>query len=589
MRQRRVASALAIPLVLAFVAASCGSDDSSGGDTDTGGEIATVDDTTAVEDTEAPDDAVTATTEEKVQTSVVESTETPEYGGTVTVGLEAETTGLRPWEDIGSASYVNIAHTIFDRLMARNVDGEYEPYLAERLESNADFTEWTMTLRPGVSFSNGSALTAQSIADMFPFQQEGSSASGAVVSSNLIAVEAVDDLTVKYTLSAPTTTFPSFLEGAGLGTVFDPVAAADEAAWADNPIGTGPFVLEKRDINNETIVVKNPNYWRTDADGMQLPYLDSVSFRPIPDEGTRLNALVSDSDPVNAMMTLRAATIGDARGKSGITLNEASGNEVQAHFYNTLRPPFDDLRVRQALNKMTAQDNVIEALGGIGEPATHWQAPGSPYWSQAAADAYLGFDFEAGRALLQEYIDDPARSDGKSPGAKIDVDLQCPPDPTLIAAMQVIQQVWTQSELVNVNLTQFDQQTHIDMALNDDTGVHCWRMSGQGDPFGTVGNYLAPPETATLNVSNYFDQQLVDWVAEGSATADLATRQDLYSNIMTKMNELALWSYYAHTATLIATTPDVKGLVNWTLPSGSLGTGVEDAITRWSDVWISQG
>ena len=58
---------------------------------------------------------------------------------------------------------------------------------------------------------------------------------------------------------------------------------------------------------------------------------------------------------------------------------------------------------------------------------------------------------------------------------------------------------------------------------------------------------------------------------------------------MTKMNELALWSYYAHTATLIATTPDVKGLVNWTLPSGSLGTGVQDAITRWSDVWISQG
>ena len=220
-------------------------------------------------------------------------------------------------------------------------------------------------------------------------------------------------------------------------------------------------MLEKRDINNETIVVKNPNYWRTDADGMQLPYLDSVTFRPIPDETTRLNALLSDSDPVNAMMTLRAATIRDAREKSGITLNEASGNEVGAHFYNTLRPPFDDLRVRQGLNKMTAQDNVNEALGGIGEPGTQWVAPGTAYWSQAAADAYLGFDFEGGKALLQEYIDDPARSDGKSPGDKMDVDLQCPPDPTLIAAMQVIQQVWTQSELVNVNLTQFDQATHI--------------------------------------------------------------------------------------------------------------------------------
>ncbi len=227
----------------------------------------------------------------------------------------------------------------------------------------------------------------------------------------------------------------------------------------------------------------------------------------------------------------------DARDESGITLNEAAGNEVGAHFYNTLRPPFDDLRVRQGLNKMVDQDNVIEALGGIGQAGTHWQAPGSPYWSQAAADAFVGFDFDGGKALLQEYVDDPARSDGKSPGDKLDVDLQCPPDPTLIAAMQVIQQVWTQSELVNVNLTQFDQATHIDMALTDDTGAHCWRMSGQGDPFGTVGPYISPPETATLNVANYFDQQLVDWAAEGGATNDLATRQDLYSKIMTRMNE----------------------------------------------------
>ena len=440
-----------------------------------------------------------------------------------------------------------------------------------------------------MSFSNGTPLTAESIAGMFPFQQEGSSASGSVSSSNLVAVEAIDDLTVKYTLSAPTATFPSFLAGAGMGTVFDPVAAADEAGWADNPIGTGPFVLESRDINNETIVAKNPNYWRTDADGMQLPYLDSVSFRPIPDEGTRLNALLSESDPVNAMITLRAATIRDARAESGITLYEASGNEVGSLTYNTQRPPFDDLRVRQGLNKMVDQNNVNEALGGIGTPGTQWVSPEDPYYSQDAADAYLTFDFEGGKALLQDYVDDPARSDGRSPGDKLDVPLQCPPDPTLIAAMQVVEQVWTASELVDVSLTQFDQATHIDLALNDEHAAHCWRQGGQGDPFGTVGPYIAPPEASSLNISNYFDQQLADWAAEGGATDDLATRQDRYSKIMTELNDKAVWSYFAHTATLIATTPDVKGLVSWTLPSGSLGIGVQEAITRWADVWISQG
>ena len=323
------------------------------------------------------------------------------------------------------------------------------------------------------------------------------------------------------------------------------------------------------------------------------PYLDSVAFRPIPDEGTRLDALLSDSDPVNAMMTLRSATIRDARAESGISLNEAAGNEVGAAFYNTARPPFDDVRVRRGLNKMIDQNNVIKALGGDWHRRAR-RPSGShldyPYWSKEAADAFLTFDFEGGKALLQEYVDDPNRSDGKSVGDKIDVPLQCPPDPTLIAAMQVIQQVWVASELVNVDLTQFDQPTHVKMALDlDDTGAHCWRMSGQGDVFQIVSPYIASPDTSGYNVPNYLDQEMIDWASEGAATNDLETRKELFSKIMTRMNELALWTYFGHTTTLIATDPDVKGLVNWTLPSGNLGIGVEAAETRWGDVYISQG
>jgi len=94
------------------------------------------------------------------------------------------------------------------------------------------------------------------------------------------------------------------------------------------------------------------------------------------------------------------------------------------------------------------------------------------------ADSYPVFNFEEGTALLPVYIDDPARSDGKAPGEKIDVELSCPRDPTLIAAMQVIEQVWSGSELVNVSLTQFDQATHINNAIADSHKAPCWRWSG---------------------------------------------------------------------------------------------------------------
>ena len=237
--------------------------------------------------------------------------------------------------------------------------------------------------------------------------------------------------------------------------------------YSTAPIGTGPFVIANRDQDNETIVERNPDYWYTDVDGNQLPFLDSVSFRPIPDEGTRLDALISGT--TNAAQSLRQGTIRDARQESGIELIEFQGNSTGGGMFNTEQVPFDDVRVRTGLIYMNNQENVIEALGGAGIslPTSQFFSADSPWWTQEAEDAYKKFDFEAGKALVQEYVDDPARSDGKAPGEKIDVELSCPPDPTLIAAMQVAEQVWTGSELVNVTLTQFDQATHINNAISD--------------------------------------------------------------------------------------------------------------------------
>ena len=441
MRQRRVVTALAIPLVLAFVAASCGSDDSSS-DTDTGGDTTEAPDAT---DGEGGDDGgEPAATVPDVDTSVAEETEEAVYGGTVTIGLEADATGLRPWEDSCSSPCYTIMRSIYDPLFDQSAEGTYEPFLAESIESNDDFTVWTMTLRPDVTFHNGTPLTAQTIADMFPLQLAGAAGQSGITGASLEGVTAIDDLTVEYTLSAPNVAFPGALATAPIGFPFDPAAAAaDSAGYSTNPIGTGPFVMANRDQDNETVVERNPDYWYVDTDGNQLPFLDSVSFRPTPDEGTRLDALLAGT--TNAMQSLRQGTIRDAREESGIELIEFQGNSTGGGMFNTEQVPFDDVRVRTGLIYMNNQENVIEALGGAGIslPTSQFFSADSPWWTQEAEDAYKKFDFEAGKALIQEYVDDPARSDGKAPGEKIDVELSCPPDPTLIAAMQVAEQVWT--------------------------------------------------------------------------------------------------------------------------------------------------
>ncbi|HYN32876.1 MAG TPA: ABC transporter substrate-binding protein [Ilumatobacteraceae bacterium] len=584
MRQRRVLTALAIPLVFAFVAASCGSDDSSS------------DGTTASDGTEATDEETTDGTEapvvapEEVDTSIVENTEEVVMGGSVTIGLEAEATGLRPWEDGLSEPAYNIAYAIYDALMTSQASGGYGPYLAESLEPNADFTVWTMKLRPDITFHNGTPLTAQTIVDMFPIQQAGAQGSAAIASATLTGVTAVDELTVDYTLSAPNSAFAAALSLAPLGMPFDPAAAtADSAGYSINPIGTGPFVMKSRDIDNETVVERNPDYWRTDAEGNQLPYLDSISFRPIPDEGTRLDALLSGT--VTAIQSLRQGTIRDARDAGGdIEIIEFQGNSTGAGHFNTLKPPVDDVRVRRGLNYMNNQDAVIEALGGTGIslPSTQWFSADDPYWTQEAADAYASFDFDAGKASLQEYIDDPARSDGKAPGEKIDVELSCPPDPTLIAAMQVIEQVWSGSEQVNVTLTQFDQSTHINNALTDLHQAHCWRFGLQGDPAAGINPFVADPEVSSTNVSNYVDPEMQAWALEATTTDDFETRKDLYSKIMVRINELALTWYSGGTAVMIAHAPNIKGINSWTLPSGELGDGIAGASFLWDEVFVSE-
>jgi peptide/nickel transport system substrate-binding protein len=251
---------------------------------------------------------------------------------------------------------------------------------------------------------------------------------------------------------------------------------------------------------------------------------------------------------------------------------------------------------------MSNQDAVIEALGGTGIslPGTQWFSPDSVWYSETVAAAWPSFDYEGGQALLQEYLDDPERSDGLPVGTSISVELSCPPDPSLLAAMQVTEQLWTQSGLVEVELTNFDQQTHINNALGAPPeflgthGVHCWRWSSDQDPSTELNRQFAPdrPSVAAenglgelftpTNFPNYFDLELFGNLGAAIQTDDFDERYALYEAVMLKIAEDVPLYYSGHTATLIATADNVTGLNGWLLPDGTLGVGFPAAEGRWS-------
>ncbi len=591
MKLRQLQKLLALLFSFALIAAACGGSD---GSDDASGD--TTDETTAGDDT----DATTATTAVDTEAERVEGERT--YGGEIAVGLESEATGLRPWEDACSSPCYNIIRSIHDTMFEIDTQFVPQPFLAESSSVNADFTEYVVTLRPGVVFHNGEALTAQTIADMFVIQQTGAASAGAIGQSGLESVAATGDLEVTYTLNKQNSAFLGYLTRAPLGAVFEPGAAADSEGYSISPVGTGPFIIESRDLDNATVVVRNPNWWGVDPAGNQLPFLDQITFRPIPDETTRLDSLLSGT--VDVFQTLRQGTIRDALEEDSIELLQFQGNNLGGGHFNTTRAPYDDVRVRKGLTQLNPQDRVIEALGGTGIslPGTQWFSPDSPWYSDKAAEAWPKFDFEAGVALLQEYVDDPERSDGKAVGENIDVELSCPPDPTLIAAMQVIEEVWTGSELVNVSLTNFDQQTHINNALGAPPdfegthGAHCWRWSSDDDPSLSINAEVTPANAATAelfgvpgvisptNFSNWANQTAFEASLAATQTDDFDERFALYETIMLEMAaDVPVW-YSGHTATAFGIDPRVTGLNGWHLPSGELGAGIPAVEGRYQEV-----
>jgi peptide/nickel transport system substrate-binding protein len=135
------AQALDVLLTLALVAAACGGDDDEGGGDDAAGETGDEGEEGGTPTTEARDEGE------------------PVQGGSITVGLEAESNGWRPGTASWASSGYNVAYTIHDPLMARTAEGSVEPFLAESLEPNEDASEYTLTLRPDVTFHDGTRST----------------------------------------------------------------------------------------------------------------------------------------------------------------------------------------------------------------------------------------------------------------------------------------------------------------------------------------------------------------------------------------------------------------------------------------------
>ena len=576
-QRRRGWRLLASLLALVLVAAACG-DDGDSSEESGGGTDETI-------------------TNETIESDVEEVTP----GGTVVVGLEAETNSWLPGSGSFSSAGTNAARALYDSIAVRGADGQVYPFLAESIEANEDLTEWTVTLREGITFHDGTPLDAATVKANF---DEYLPAPTSNVSGNLAQVVEfrVDDpLTYTYVLAEPNVAFPDLLTGSiGWPFSIEACRAAGDACGSQ-PVGAGPFKFVSWARDSELVLERNESYWRSDENGTQLPYLDSLIFRPIPDETSRVqSALAGD---IQVGQTLRQATVRLVRESvdaGELTSNEFIGNNGGGAIFNVTKPPVDDQRVRLGIAHAVQQDALVAILGGEGitPPQTQYFSESSPWYSSAVADAWPTYDPERAQELLDEYVNDPARSDGKAPGEPISFDFNCPPDPTLVQVSQGYQQMLAEVG-VEVNLNQVEQSVHISNAVGADSNppfsgdyvVNCWRMGGQQDPYIVLSQAFGDPATQSSNFTNYTSPTVDENIAILGGTTDIDERYAAVEAIMMEFTEQVPNLWTGGTATSLFGVPTVRNLAGWTVPSGDgviAGDGATEAVVYWSEVWLEQ-
>lgn len=502
----------------------------------------------------------------------------PQAGGTVTIGLEAESQGWRPCLDSNGATPGEIVmNSLYDTYMVLAEDGSAKPYLAESLESNADFTEWTMKLRDGVKFHDGTPLNAEAAKKSWDEGTAGATSNCKSNASPVKEVQIVDPLTIKFVMKQAYGPFPSVLTG----SAGRPMAPSSIASGADKPVGTGPFVFVSWQRDSQLQVKKNAEYWQEGK-----PYLDGITFKPIPDENTRLAAVRSGE--VDIMHSLRQAIVSEARELGDeFEKYEFIGNNAGGSIINTKMAPVDDKRVRQALAYALNQEELIAVLGGegISPVATQFFSEESPWYSEKVAEGWPQNDPEKAKELLESYMNDPKRSDGKKPGDPVEVTFNCPPDPSLIEVAQAYQ-AQAQAVGFKMELRQFEQATHIQNALKDDFMINCWRMGTQNDPDSEFFTGFSSPEGNPLNFTNFTTPEIQKLLQEQRATADFEERKAIFEKIMLILNEEVPLLWTGHTATVVVAKEAVNGIAVEEGPGGLKISGIDNSELRPISIWL---
>jgi peptide/nickel transport system substrate-binding protein len=321
--------------------------------------------------------------------------------GTLVVGLVAEPVNLDPAQ-VTDLNSNRVGRRIAETLVTfPDESTQIVPGLAESWAVSKDGLRYTFKLRKGVSFHDGTPLDAEAVKFSIdrqinpehPFNKLGKYPFANFFFGNIKAVEVVDPLTAEFVLKEPRASFLAVLT-AGAASIVSPTAVRKYGQdYALTPVGTGPFKYASWERGQRVVLEKNPSYWRFPLK------LDRVIYRPIVEDQARLTELLTGA--LDLIVGTPPDYVGQLEANPKVTLLKQVGAHVWYLGINNQKKPFDDKRVRQALNYAVNKDAIVrDVLKGTGSLSVGPVLPKT--WGADGGLKPYPYDPERARKLLAD-------------------------------------------------------------------------------------------------------------------------------------------------------------------------------------------
>lgn len=498
--------------------------------------------------TDAPAPAAPAEATEAPAESTEAPAEEPAVPKTLTIasGTDIENTNIHL---VTSSPSFSVLEHIYEPLFSMSEEGELEPLLAESLESTGD-TTYTLTLKQGISFTDGTPFNADAVkANLDWVLNPDNTAPFAFLLGEVSEISVVDEYTVQITTNKPFAPLAAHLSHGALAMVSPAALEQGVEFLAENAVGTGPYVLSSWARDEAVTLERNADYWG------DAPAIDTVVFKVVKEDGARIIEI--ESGTIDVAVRVPPVEIPRLQANPDIELVITPGLRTIYIFFNVTAEPFDDVRVRQAVNYAVDVQAIVTSL--FNDAALVSTAPFAPPIFGYSEQTPYARDVERAKQLLEDA--------GVAPGTVVEMY-----HPTgryiqdALVADAIRSQLAEVGLVVELKTLEWPQYVPEVRKTKEDGNNVQFAMLGWGTPtmdadYALYALFHSSQHPPGFNGAFYANPEVDALLDEARSTLDPAARQAAYAEAIAIIWEEAPWLFLYSEVQVTAIRKNVSGFI----------------------------